>query len=107
MLTLIVYLFLDFIYVQYKKIKIKNKNILLIKQIKDEKKKIIKYIESQYIPFNLLKIELEITRKKQEFWNGWEKKNGWDETKERKKWTKGALGGSYTVIFPMESPTNY
>jgi hypothetical protein len=44
-----------------------NKNILLIKQIKDEKKKIIKYIESQYIPFNLLKIELEITRKKQEF----------------------------------------
>jgi hypothetical protein len=55
----------------------------------------------------LLKIELEITRKKQEFWNGWEKKNGWDEMKERKKWTKGALGGSYTVIFPMESPTNY
>jgi hypothetical protein len=44
-----------------------NKNILLIKQRKDEKKKIIKYIESQYIPFNLLKIELEITRKKQEF----------------------------------------
>ena len=97
MFTLIVCLFLDFIYVQYKKIKIKNKNILLIKQIKDEKKKIIKYIESQYIPFNLLKIELEITRKKQEFWNGWE----------RKKWTEGALGGSYTVIFPMESPTSY
>jgi hypothetical protein len=85
MLTLIVCLFLDFIYVQYKKIKIKNKNILLIKQIKDEKKKIIKYIESQYIPFNLLKIELEITRKKQEFWNGWEKKKRmrWNEREKK------------------------
>jgi hypothetical protein len=43
-------LFLDFIYIQYKKNKKQNKNILLIKQRKDEKKKIIKYIESQYIP---------------------------------------------------------
>jgi hypothetical protein len=33
MLTLIVHLFLDFIYVQYKK----NKNILLINRKKDEK----------------------------------------------------------------------
>jgi translation elongation factor EF-4 len=32
---------------------IQKKNILLIRQRKDEKKK-IKYIESQYIPFNLL-----------------------------------------------------
>jgi hypothetical protein len=51
-------LFLDFIYIQYKK----NKNILLIKQRKDEKKKIIKYIESQYIPFNLLKMKIQLKR---------------------------------------------
>jgi len=37
-----------------------NKNILLIKQRKDEKKKIIKYIESQYIPFNLLKMKIQL-----------------------------------------------
>jgi len=42
------------------KIQKKNKNILLIKQRKDEKKKIIKYIESQYIPFNLLKMKIEL-----------------------------------------------
>jgi len=41
MLTLIVCLFLDFIYIQYEKKK-KNKNILLIKQRKEEKLKIIK-----------------------------------------------------------------
>ena len=39
-----------------------NKNILLIKQRKDEKKKIIKYIESQYIPFNLLKMKIQLQR---------------------------------------------
>jgi hypothetical protein len=37
-----------------------NKNILLIKQRKDEKKKIIKYIESQYIPFNFLKMKIQL-----------------------------------------------
>jgi hypothetical protein len=41
MLTLIVWLFLDFIHVQYKKKNKKlNKNILLINQRKDEKKKL-------------------------------------------------------------------
>ena len=57
MLTLIICLFQDFIYVQYKKQKI---YILLIKQRKYTKKKIIKYIESQYIPFNLLKMKIEL-----------------------------------------------
>jgi len=57
MLTLKVCLFLEFIYKQYKN---KNKNILLIKQRKDKKKnKIITSIESQYIPFNLLKMKIE------------------------------------------------
>jgi hypothetical protein len=32
---------------------------------KDEKKKIIKYIESQYIPFNLLKMKIELDYKKE------------------------------------------
>jgi hypothetical protein len=54
--TLIVCLFQDFIYVQYKKNKKHNKNILLIKQRKIEKNKIIKHIKWKYIPFNLLKI---------------------------------------------------
>jgi len=62
MLTLILRLFLDFIYIQYKKKKKQNKNILLIKQRKDEKKKIIKYIESQYMPFNLLKMKIQLKR---------------------------------------------
>jgi hypothetical protein len=35
------------------------KKYLLIKQRKDEKK-IIKYIESQYIPFNLLKMKIQL-----------------------------------------------
>jgi hypothetical protein len=37
-----------------------NKNILSIKQRKDEKKKIIKYIKSQYMPFNLLKMKIKL-----------------------------------------------
>ena len=47
MLTLIVCLFLDFIHVQYKKTK--NKNILLIKQIKDEKKSLSILNNNRYL----------------------------------------------------------
>ena len=65
MLTLIVWLFLDFIHVQYKKKKNKklNKNILLINQRKDEKKNYKLFlitVHTQYILFNLLKIKLEL-----------------------------------------------
>jgi len=77
-------LFLDFIYIQYKK----NKNILLIKQRKDEKKKIIKYIESQYIPFNLLKMKIQlkrqIRRKKQDVLKWKRGKNRWKEGEKKK-----------------------
>jgi hypothetical protein len=45
MLTLIVCLFWDFIYVQIQKKKKHNKNILLIKQRKNDKNKIIKHIK--------------------------------------------------------------
>jgi hypothetical protein len=64
MLTLIVWLFLDFIHVQYKKKNKKlNKNILLINQRKDEKKNYKLFlitVHTQYILFNLLKIKLEL-----------------------------------------------
>jgi hypothetical protein len=50
MLTLIVCLFQDFIYIQYKKKH--NKNILLIKQRKNEKNKIIKHIKENNLNFH-------------------------------------------------------
>ena len=64
-----------------------KKNILLIKQRKDEKKKIIEYIKSQYIPFNLLKMKIELQRdykKKTRCFEMKERKTT-DETKEIKK----------------------
>ena len=64
-----------------------QKKILLIKQRKDEKKKIIKYIKSQYIPFNLLKMKIELQRdykKKTRCFEMKERKTT-DETKEIKK----------------------
>ena len=86
MLTLIICLFQDFIYVQYKK---QKKNILLIKQRKYTKKKIIKYIESQYIPFNLLKmkieLQIEITRKQPRDVLKPRREKKMDEMKEREK----------------------
>jgi len=55
------------------------------------KKKIIKYIESQYIPFKLLKmkikLQIEITRKKQEmFWNEGKRKNRWNKIEKKMNW---------------------
>jgi hypothetical protein len=61
-------LFLDFIYIQYKKKKKPKQKYIVNKTNKDEKNKIIKYIESQYIPFNLLKMKIEQDyKKKKEF----------------------------------------
>ena len=67
MITLIMCLFQDFIYIikihQNKK---HNKNTTITKT-KEKKNKIIKYIRWKYIPFNLMKIELEITSNNQSF----------------------------------------
>ena len=70
-----------------------NKNILLIKQRKDEKKKIIKYIESQYISFNLLNIELEITRKNKSFKMDERKKTNEKKRRREKNELKGLSVG--------------
>jgi len=105
MLTLIVCLFLDFIYVQYKKKKKPKQKYIVNKTNKDEKKKIIKYIESQYIPFNLLKMKIELDyKKKKRVWNGWEKKKRMRWNEGEKKWTEGALSGSYIAIFSDDFP---
>jgi hypothetical protein len=84
MLTLIVCLFLDFIYVQYKKKKPKQKYIVN-KTNKDEKKKIIKYIESQYIPFNLLKMKIELDYKKEKKEFEMDERKKTDEMKRRRE----------------------
>ena len=78
-------LFLDFIYIQYKKKKKKPKQKYIVnKTNKDEKNKIIKYIESQYIPFNLLKMKIEQDyKKKKEFEMDERKKT--DEMKRRRE----------------------
>jgi len=100
MLTLIVCLFLDFIYIQYKKNK-KTKQKDIVNKTKKRWKKIIKYIESQYILFNLLKMKIQlkrqIRRRKRDVLK--QKRGKTDERKEREKWTEGTLGGSYIVIF--------
>ena len=84
MLTLIMCLFLDFIYIQYKKKKKPKQKYIVNKKNKDEKNKIIKYIESQYIPFNLLKMKIEQDyKKKKEFEMDERKKT--DEMKRRRE----------------------
>jgi hypothetical protein len=77
-------LFLDFIYIQYKKKKKPKQKYIVNKTNKDEKNKIIKYIESQYIPFNLLKMKIEQDyKKKKEFEMDERKKT--DEMKRRRE----------------------
>jgi hypothetical protein len=64
MLTLIVWLFLDFIHVQYKKKKQKTKQKYIVNKPKKRWKKNYKLflitVHTQYILFNLLKIKLEL-----------------------------------------------
>jgi len=86
MLTLIACLFLDFIYVQYKKTKKKTKQKYIVnKTNKDEKKKIIKYIESQYIPFNLLKMNIKLDYKKRKKEFEMDERKKMDEMKRRRE----------------------
>jgi hypothetical protein len=90
MLTLIVCLFQDFIYIQYNTKKKHNKNILLIKQRKNEKNKIIKHIKENNLNFH----------------NRWEKKKmRWNVRGE--KWTEGAVAEIYIAVLPMTSLTDY
>jgi len=63
MITLIVCLFQEFIYVQFKKKQKTQHKYLINKTKKKWEKKIIKHIKWKYIPFNLLKI----TRKQLKF----------------------------------------
>jgi hypothetical protein len=86
--------------IQKNKKKTKQKYIVN-KTNKDEKKKIIKYIESQYIPFNLLKmnIKLDYKKRKKEFEMNERKKM--DEMKRRreKNELKGLSMGVILLFF--------
>jgi len=67
-----------------KKKKPKQKYIVNITN-KDEKKKIIKYIESQYIPFNLLKMKIELDYKKEKKEFEMDERKKTDEMKRRRE----------------------
>jgi hypothetical protein len=94
MLTLIMCLFQNFIYIiKIYHTKKKTTKITTTKTRKNKKNKIIKHIKWKYIHFNLLKIELEIISNKQQFWSKWEEKKRkwklWNEADEKMNWRGG------------------
>ena len=68
-----------------KKKKKPKQKYIVNKTNKDEKKKIIKYIESQYIPFNLLKMKIELDYKKEKKEFEMDERKKTDEMKRRRE----------------------